>query len=49
MDISSYKLCRLIAGMHNWDSKRFYRVPGTVYEDKRVAVFDLKRAVIIER
>ena len=48
-DISSYKLCRLIAGMHNWDTGRSYRIPGTVYEEKRVAVFDLKRAEIIER
>lgn len=49
LEISSYKLCHLIAGMQNWDNERSYRIPGTVYEDRQVAVFDLKKAEIIER
>lgn len=49
VDISSYKLCYLIARMQNWATERSYRIPGTVYEDKRIAIFDLRRAEIIER
>ncbi len=49
VDISSYKLCYLIARMQNWATERSYRIPRTVYEDKRIAIFDLRRAEIIER
>ena len=49
IDISSYKLCQLIAKLHNWDTERSYRVPGVVYEGKKAAVFDLTRAEVIER
>ncbi len=44
MDISSYKLCRLMADMHHWDNSRSYRIPGTIYTGKSAAVFDLTKA-----
>lgn len=48
LEISSYKLCHLIAGMQNWDLERSYRVPGTVIPEKKVAVFKLREAEVIE-
>lgn len=49
MDISSYKLCRLIADLHHWDNSRSYRIPGTIYPSKSAAVFDLTKASFIDR
>lgn len=49
MEVSSKKLCRLIAGLHNWDVAYSYRVPGFIETKKHVAVFDLSRAEIISR
>ena len=48
MEISSIKLCRLLAGMFQWDAARSYRVPGKVYSEKRIAVFELEKAEIID-
>ena len=47
-EVSSYKLCRLIAGMQNWDLERSYRIPGNVLPEKKVAVFNLREAEPIE-
>ena len=49
LDISSYKLCSLIANMYDWDTERSYRIRGRVIEEKRVAVFDLTSAVNTEK
>lgn len=49
LEISSYKLCRLIADIHHWDFKRSYRVPGFVLEHNEAAIYNLAKAVIIER
>ena len=49
MEVSSYKLCRIIANLYNWDLSRSYRVPGRVFPEKKIAIFDLKRAKIIDR
>lgn len=48
MEISSIKLCRIIADLHGWQLYQSYRVPGKVYESKRIAIFDLDKAEIIE-
>jgi len=48
MEISSIKLCRIIAKLHDWDLSRSYRVPGKVYERKKIAIFDLNNAEPIE-
>lgn len=47
MEISSMKLCRLIADMFSWDLSLSYRVPGRIYENNRVVIFDLKGAAVI--
>ena len=49
MEVSSMKLCRIIAGIHHWDLSRSYRVPGTIHTEQKVAVFSLTKAEIIDR
>lgn len=49
MEVSSMKLCRIIANLHHWDISRSYRVPGKVFTDKKVAVFQLTEAEVIDR
>lgn len=48
MEISSFKLCRIIAKLHHWKLDRSYRVPGQIYETKKVAIFDLTKAEAID-
>lgn len=47
MEISSYKLCKIITGLHNWDPSVSYRVPGSIATEQNVAVFHLKEASVI--
>ena len=47
-EINSYKLCRILAGQHHWDLNSSYRIPGKIYPDQKLAVFDLKSAKRIE-
>ena len=49
MEVSSIKLCRIIAELHQWDLNRSYRVPGKIYEDQKVAIFSLRKAEVIDR
>ena len=49
MEVSSIKLCRLIASTHNWNLKHSYRVPGMINTYQKIAVFDLTKAEIIMR
>ena len=49
MEVSSLKLCRIIANLHGWEMDKSYRVPGTVYPEQRMAIFYLPKAVIINR
>lgn len=44
MDISSMKLCRIIADLHHWDLRRSYRVPGKIYSEQKAAIFFLTKA-----
>ena len=47
MEVSSIKLCRLIAGMYNWHEDRSYRVRGTAYNAQQIAIFDLNASAMI--
>lgn len=49
IEISSMKLCHIIADLHHWDLTRSYRVPGIILSDKKVAVFKLTEAEIVAR
>lgn len=44
MEVSSFKLCCIIANLHHWDLSRSYRVPGKVYPEQKAAVFKLSEA-----
>ena len=48
MEINSMKLCRIIAFIHNWDVRKSYRVPGRIFPDEQVVIFNLDRASIIK-
>lgn len=49
MEISSMKLCRLIAELYSWNQSLSYRIPGQIYPEKKVVIFDLTRADIIRQ
>ena len=49
MEVSSLKLCQIIARMYQWDSDRSYRVPGFVLDDRSAAIFNLAQAELIEK
>ena len=49
LEISSKKLCGLLASQHGWDPSRSYRVPGVIIPEKHLAAFDLKKAEMIIR
>ncbi len=44
MEISSLKLCKIIANIHGLDLNKSFRFPGVVDVDMQVAVFDLTKA-----
>ena len=48
MEINSMKLCRIIAFIHKWDLGQSYRVPGRIFTDEQMVIFNLDRASIIK-
>ena len=48
MEISSMKLCRIIAYIHKWDTRMSYRVPGKIIHEEQAVIFDVDRAEIIK-
>jgi len=48
MDLTSLGLCRILAALHHWEDGCSYRVPGRVDPERRIALFDLDRAVRID-
>ena len=48
MEINSMKLCRIIAFIHNWDVRKSYRVPGRIFPDEQVVIFNLDGASLIK-
>lgn len=47
LEISSYKLCTILAELHGWDLSCSYRVPGRIAADVRSAFFFLDKAEAI--
>ena len=47
MEVNSKKLCQIIAEQHHWDTSKSYRVPGRIYLDRKVAIYRLTEAMII--
>ena len=48
MEISSKPLCLLLAHRLGWELSRSYRIPGKVYEQQPLVLFNLSRAYPIE-
>ncbi len=46
-EISSWKLCEILANLHSWDLKRSYRIPGVLLQDRRSVRFSLAEAKVI--
>lgn len=49
LEISSLKLCRIIAFIHQWDLRKSYRAPGRIFSDEQIVLFNLDQAAIIRR
>ena len=47
LEISSMKLCRLIAKIHHWDDSKSYRVQGKTNKELNAILFTLSEAVVI--
>lgn len=47
MEVSSMKLCRIIAELHDWDVSSSYRVPGSQAPEKNAVIFRLAEAEAI--
>lgn len=46
-EVSSCKLCGILADLHNWDLKHSYRIPGVLMQDRRSVRFSLAEAEVI--
>lgn len=49
LEISSYKLCRILAELHSWNPEYSYRAPGVVRKDQSSILFHLAEAEAIGR
>lgn len=47
LEISSWKLCKILADLHSWDLKHSYRIPGVLMRDRRSVRFSLAKAEVI--
>ena len=47
LEISSNKLCRILAELHSWDLKYSYRVPGAIRKEPDSVLFYLTKAEVI--
>ena len=48
MEVSSLRLCRILADLYKWNLDASYRVPGTIIQKSNIAIFYLGEAEIIE-
>jgi len=48
LEISSMKLCRIIAFIHKWDLRQSYRAPGRIFAEEQIVLFNLDRAITIK-
>ena len=46
-EISSWKLCKILADLHSWDLKHSYRIPGVLMRDRRSVRFSLDRKSVV--
>lgn len=43
LELTSFRLCKILAGMHHWDTRFSYRVPGIIDPVKKVCIFYLEQ------
>lgn len=48
-EISSYRLCSILAELHSWNKERSYRVPGIIDAERGIVLFDLTNAKTIKK
>ena len=44
MEVSSLRLCRIMAEMQCWNMRYSYRIPGVIYPQQKICVFHLDHA-----
>ena len=47
LEISSYRLCSILADTHSWNKNCSYRVPGRIVRKQHLALFNLSDAKTI--
>lgn len=43
-ELTSIRLCKMLAANFNWDCNMSYRVPGVILEQQKIVMFDLRQA-----
>lgn len=44
MEVSSIRLCTLLSQINSWNPEKSYRVPGKIYSDQKMILFDFSKA-----
>lgn len=44
LELTSIRLCKMLAANFQWNANMSYRVPGTIIERQKIVVFDLTNA-----
>ena len=44
LELASIRLCKMLTASFDWDANMSYRVPGTIIEQQKIVIFDLKNA-----
>lgn len=48
LELTSIRLCRLLAKKFSWDINKSYRIPGIIYSRQKIVIFDLQKAISIK-
>ena len=47
MELHSKSFCRIMSNRMKWDYNRSYRIPGKIYLEQKIIMFDLSQATLI--
>ena len=48
-NLTSIRLCRILAAKFAWDTNKSYRVPGVILDKQKIVVYDLQKAELIDK
>lgn len=48
LELTSIRLCKTMAKKFSWDTNKSYRVPGIIYNQQKIVVYNLLKAVSIK-